>query len=377
MDKHKPLSGRRLVPLLIAMALAGCASAPQQPRKAAPAPKKPAPAPVAKAPAPKPLVLRPDHPQRYVVRKGDTLWDISAHFLRDPWRWPELWYNNPQIHNPHLIYPGDVLTLTYIGGRPVLRVQRAHPTVKLEPSVRVEPIETAIPTIPLDVIGPFLSQPLVVSHQALENAPYIVSSEGQHLIAGTDNRVYVRGLHGTSAKDFVVVRPGRALRNPDDHSDILGYQAVKVADAHLLHGGDPATLRIVRARREVVDGDKLLHVADHRFANHFTPRAPAGPVQGRILDSESGVYNIGQYSVVAINLGKAQKMRPGDVLAVYHTGETVRAPEHSGEKVKLPDERVGLVMVFRVFDRVSYALVMNATREIHPLDRVVNPDMGG
>lgn len=351
----------------------GCASAP---------PKQPAPAPVVEKPAaPAPLVLKPDYPQRYVVVKGDTLWDIAARFLKDPWRWPELWNYNPQIANPHLIYPGDVLTLIYIAGRPVIQVQRATavqpttlPEVTLEPKIRAESLDLAVPTIPLDAIRAYLTRPRVATQQELDDAPYIISSEEEHLIAGTGNKIYVRGLKNGNQVRFVVVRPGETYRNPANPDDILGHEATHVADATLLKVGDPSTLRITSSDMEVLNGDLLLP-ADQTIPNtRFLPHGPAKPVTGQIIGVPGGMTQIGLYQVVALDLGREQGMDPGTTLAVFQKGEWVRDPRQDNELVKMPDERAGIVMVFRVFDRVSYALVMNATRTLHVLDRVSNPD---
>ncbi len=370
-----PLRIAQLAAVLAATALfAGCASAP---------PKQPAPAPVVEKPAPPaPLVLKPDYPQRYVVVKGDTLWDIAARFLKDPWRWPELWNYNPQIANPHLIYPGDVLTLIYIGGRPVIQVQRATaapqpttlPEVTLEPKIRVESLDLAVPTIPLDAIRAYLTRPRVVTQQELDDAPYIISSEEEHLIAGTGNKIYVRGLKNGNQVRFVVVRPGETYRNPANPDDILGHEATHVADATLLKVGDPSTLRITSSNMEVLNGDLLLPVDQTIPNTRFLPHGPAKPVTGQIIGVPGGVSLIGLYQVVVLDLGTEQGMDAGTTLAVYQKGESVRDPRQDNELVKMPDERAGIVMVFRAFDRVSYALVMNATRTLHVLDRVTNPD---
>ena len=190
------------------------------------------------------LDLAAGHPERYVVQKGDTLWDISARFLRDPWRWPDIWEKNPQIQNPHLIYPGDVVSLVYKDGQPMLRVTSgARPSVKLSPSVRTEPLVRAIPTIPIDAIAQFLTDSRVVGEGELEAAPYIVSMGKEHLVAGTSSRVYVRGIVSDQARRFGVYRRGEAYRNPDAaKDDVLGYEALHVADAVLEAGGDPATV---------------------------------------------------------------------------------------------------------------------------------------
>lgn len=339
---------------------------------------------------PSPL-LRPDHPERYEVVKGDTLWDIASMFLNDPWRWPEIWYHNPQVENPHLIYPGDILTLTYIDGKPRIQVQRGRPTVKLSPRARVESLEHAIPTIPIDAVKPFLNRTRVVSEDTLEDAPYIVSSAGEHLITGAGDRVYVRGIEDEGVAEYEVVRGGEVYRNPDDPDDILGYEALHIGDAVLQRGGDPATLHLVRSTREALVGDRLVPAGGEEIIQSFTPRGPEQEVAGEIISVLDGVSQIGQHDVVVLDLGEQQGMAVGHVLTVMEAGETIAdtikgqrvelshpggsAPSVSmvDETVTLPDERAGTVMVFRVFERVSYALVMDATRAIHVGDRVTNP----
>ena len=365
----------------------GCASAPEEPQvKKAPASSEvwgseaPAPEPVEPpppAPEPTPVVVRPDYPERYVVVKGDTLWDIAARFLRDPWLWPEVWHINPEIRNPHLIYPGDVIVMYFVDGRPVITLEQAPagiPTVKLAPEIRSMPIEQAVATIPMDKIGPFLSNHRVVSKEELDAAPYIVSSLEEHLVTGPGDRIYVRGLEKEPEPSYNIVRPGEPYVNPDDENDILGYEAVFVGDAFLARAGDPATLDIGDARREAVTGDRLLPVEQRTIDPYFTPHAPQDPVNGRILAVMDGVRNIGQYAVVVVSLGEQQGMKPGTVLAVWQSGREVRdVVQGSRARVQLPEERAGFLMVFRTFDRVSYALVMRATRSLRLQDRVTNP----
>ena len=317
------------------------------------------------------VALNPEHPDRYVVKRGDTLWDIAARFLRDPWLWPEIWYVNPQIENPHLIYPGDVISLAYIDGKPRLVLERGRRTVKLSPRVRELPLDEAIPTIPLDAIRPFLSRPRVLGEGEFEAAPYVVASADEHLIAASGMRVYARGVDQGRGARYAVLRRGEVYRDPDT-GEVLGLEAIHVADAEVQRGGDPAVLVLRRSSRETLPGDRLFPVGEDRYTDNFLPRAPERQVQGRIISVFDGVSRIGQYQVVVLNRGARDGMEPGHVLAVYRAGETIRDPVRK-EKVTLPDERAGIVMVFRTFDRVSYALVMSATRAIRVLDRVRNP----
>jgi len=376
MDKNRFRFALCVIPALAFVLMAGCATPTPAPTPSAPEPQpEPAQEPAPQKTEPASPLIRPDYPERYVVVKGDTLWDIAGRFLHDPWRWPEVWQKNPEIENPHLIYPGDILTLIYIDGRPTLQVERgdAYKTVKLSPTVREYPIEEAIPTIPMDAIGPFLSRPRVISEEELEAAPWIVSSADEHLIASTGNRIYVRGIDAGAQRDWVIVRPGALYHNPDDPDDILGREMIHVGEARLQRHGDPATLHITASSREVLNGDRLLPAEPRPLEPFFHPRSPADPVSGHIIAVLDGLSQIGQYHVVTLDLGEEEGMAPGHVLAVSQSGKTVRDPLKTGEKVVLPEERAGTVMIFRVFDRVSYALVMKATRAMHVMDRVSRP----
>lgn len=324
--------------------------------------------------------LAPDHPDEYVVAKGDTLWDISSRFLQDPWLWPELWQINPAIKNPHLIYPGDMIRLEYIEGKPVLTVSRGNeasglPTVKLSPGARYSPLETAIPTIPIDAIKQFLLHPRIVSEEELTNSPYIVATAEGHVISGTGDKVYARGLDtGADVHSYNIVRHGQVYRDPADPKRILGYEAIDVAHADVTATGDPSTLLITRANREVLKGDRLLAPLDEELDQHFTPRAPETDVNGQIISVLDGVSRIGRLQTVVINRGKLDGLDVGHVLAVYRTGDTVRDTVGGGkDKVKLPNERAGTLMLVRLFDNISYALVMEATRDLRILDTVNNP----
>lgn len=375
--------------------LGGCASTPDEPYEPEPMPE---PAPVVEVvePAPAPVVeLKPNYPEKYVVVKGDTLWDISERFLKSPWQWPQLWQSNPQVANPHLIYPGDILSIYFIDGRPVLEVQRngkvvtqarvpdevrvprevldkRYPTVKLSPRVRETGIEEAVPTIPFDAINPFLSRPRVVTRDELDKAPYVVAHADDHLAAGGDYRIYARGLKETGQQgDYVVVRAGQTYRDPNN-GKVLGYEAIFLGEARLTRTGDPSTLYVTSANREILRGDRLLPVEDNLYQRSFLPRAPDSVIDANIIAVFDGVAQIGQYQVVVLNVGRQDDIDAGHVLAVNQRGGKVKDIV-SGGSVKLPDERAGEVMVFRVFERVSYALVMRATKAIHIHDQVTNP----
>ena len=335
------------------------------------------------------VALKPDHPSRYVVQRGDTLWDIAGRFLRDPWLWPEIWDVNPAVRNPHLIYPGDELILSFRDGQPVLQVQRggqprqapadvspertATGVVKLRPRVRELPLDaTSIPPIPVDAIAQFLSRPGILTDQELSEAPYIVSLGPEHLIAGAGYRVYARGLPSDESVGYAVYRRGKAFRDPDRGGEILGYEALHVADARLEEHGDPASLALTTSTREVLIGDRVLPVNEKEVVTRFLPRAPSDPLDGKIIAVVDGVTQIGQHQTVVLNLGTRDGVEEGHVMAVYQLGEIVRDP-FAKETVTLPNARAGVVMVFRPFERVSYALVMEAQRAMHVRDIVTNP----
>jgi hypothetical protein len=327
-------------------------------------------------------VLNPSHPETYVVQPGDTLWDIAATFLRDPWYWPEIWQINPDIENPHLIFPGDILSLAYLDdGRPVVTVTERGPVTgsglvdRLSPRVRAEPLEEAIQTIPYETLRAFLSRPAVLQESELDTLPYIVAHP-EALIGSAGHDVYVRGTDAGEGAVFNFVHPGDALVDPDDGA-IIGYQGLYVGQGRVRRTGDPSTVFLTETAREALIGD-LLVTEDSVAPATFLPRAPEEAVDGRIISVLDGVSMVGQYQVIVLNRGARHGLQPGHVLTVFRTGEVIRDPvrgnDQSGEKVRLPDEPSGTTMVFRTFDRISYALIMEATNEIHVLDTVRNPE---
>ncbi len=317
--------------------------------------------------------LKPDHPETYVVVKGDTLWDISSTFLRDPWLWPEIWHVNTQIENPHLIYPGDILTLVYIDGKPRLQLTRGGDG-KLSPRIREIPLEDAIPAIPLDAIQQFLSRPRAVDKDTLEQAPYIVAIEDKKVMGGSGDKVYVRRIPSGTPKGQVIFRKGDPYVDPDT-KEILGYEAIFIADSTIVAQGDPSTVLISASEIETLTGDRLLPSEERVLATNYVPRAPEKQVEGKIISVYKGVGIIGQYNIVAINLGENDGLKEGNVLAVYRTGETVK-DKFSGQwddKVKLPDVRAGEMMIFRTFKTMSFGLIMRAERDMAIFDTVKNP----
>jgi hypothetical protein len=318
-----------------------------------------------------PVALNPSHPERYTVVKGDTLWDISAMFLRDPWLWPEIWYVNPQVENPHLIYPGDELVLTYLDGRPVLRVNRKD---KLSPRIRATPLDQAIPTIPIDAIEPFLTRPYVVDQHELDSAPYIVHFLDDHIVGGGGISYYARSIMDDDYKQYAIVRPGKPYKDPDTN-EILGYEAQYIGASELRRTGDPAKLFINSSEMEAIIGDRLIHTEEEEPLIDFQPKIPDEDIEGRIISVLNGVSQIGQYNVVVLNKGSDAGLEPGHVLEILQGGNEVRdVIKGRGATVTLPLEKAGLLMVFRTFEKVSFALVMDATKPLHVLDWVRPPE---
>lgn len=316
--------------------------------------------------------FNPAHPERYVVVKGDTLWDISSRFLRDPWRWPDVWFVNPQIANPHLIYPGDTIVMTYLDGRPMLTLQRGS-LVKLSPQVRSTPIDQAIPAIPLDAIQQFLTRPYVLDGEEISRAPYVVSFGTEHLRGASGLNVYIRAIENEDNQSYEVVRPGGAYRDADT-GELLGYEALFVGNAEIVRTGDPATAVITENEMEMKVGDRLLPITEGQPLETFYPKAPGSDIKGSIISILGGLDQIGQFNVVVIDRGADDGLQQGDVLAIDNKGARIRDTVKGGKaRVTLPDEQAGMMLVFRVFPRVSFGLVMHATRAMHVLDRVRNP----
>jgi hypothetical protein len=327
-------------------------------------------------------VLNPRHPESYVVRQGDTLWDIASMFLRDPWYWPEIWQINPQVENPHLIFPGDILSLAYLDdGRPVVQLERGPQVAqsgsgfeRLSPRVRSSPLDDAIQTIPYETIAAFLSRPRFIDEDEIDDLPYIVAHR-EGLMASSGRDVYVRGVEDAEpiGTVFDVVELGGAFVDPDTN-DTLGYQGIYVGQGRLDRVGDPGTIRMIDSEREAVVGNYLMEEEDVSHQN-FVPRAPDGDIEGQIIANLSGVSLIGQYQVVVINRGSAAGLEPGHVLRAWEAGQTIRDTQRGaiGQKIRLPDEPAGTMMVFRTAERVSYALVMEATTPLELFDFVRTP----
>jgi nucleoid-associated protein YgaU len=317
------------------------------------------------------LALKENHPNSYVVKKGDTLWSISGLFLESPWKWPEIWHNNPQLDNPHLIYPGDLLNLVYIDGQPRLVVSR-NKHVKLSPKVRISDLDLAIPAIPLDAIAPFLTESRVVDAEELKLAPYILAGKAGHIVSGAGDELFARGVFEKNQETFGVFRQGQAFMDPETN-ELLGYQALAIANAKVINFEDDiANLALNQTTQEVRRGDRLLVDEERRINTNFYPDTPTTDIDGFIIAVEGGVTQIGSMDTVVLNKGARDGLSVGHVLAINRVGERVRDPI-TNEVVKVPDSRAGFLMVFRTFEKVSYALVLKATRSLSVMDTVQNP----
>lgn len=350
--------------------------------------------------------LRADHPDTYTVRRGDTLWDISAKFLSKPWLWPEIWQANPQVRNPHLIYPGDVLNLSFING----------PRLKLEPGVHRE--TQAVPAIPLDQLRMFLKDMRVMDSNEVSSAPYVVGFEEARLRGAVGQNLYVRGLKSEPGQRWAIVRPTHVYRGfeQDDPSDAengivghtldndvsmvrtpwaedfrddghygrgedLGVEVSVIGTAEALRGGDPSTLLLLDATEEIRAGDRVLPLDGPAYDPYYYPHAPGSvPANARVIAFADAMDAAGPRQVVALSIGAKDGVDNGQTFAIFQPGETIHDDvassswsRGSGERVTLPDEFVGHVMVFRTFDRVSYGLVMDGLRPVHRGDRLVMP----
>lgn len=313
--------------------------------------------------------LREDAPLRYVVKKGDTLWDIANRYLADAWQWPELWYVNGKLANPHRIYPGDVLELYNVKGRTVLA--RGEDLERLSPQVRESSLGEGLPAIPIDVIRNFLNGPRVVDLATLEAAPYLLAFDEGRLLAATGMPTYIKNVKQEEGTVYSTVRKGQAYKDPDTGA-LLGYEALPTGEVEVRKFDSPATGVMIKATREVLAGDRLLPLEGNRFLANFYPHAPAQAVSGRIISLYDAVSQTGQYQIVALNRGSQHGLEVGHVLAVLQASKRVKDPV-TGKQESLPRESAGLLMVFKTMPAISYGLIMNATRAIHLLDHVEKP----
>jgi hypothetical protein len=335
------------------------------------------------------LQVKDTAPDRYVVQRGDTLWSIATKFLNDQWRWPEIWrMNQEQIRNPHNISPGDVLVLDRSVSPPQLRLSDAgggraiggaEEGVKLLPRIYTQPLTSeAIPAISPRAIEPFLTQPLIIEEGGLDRAPRIIATEENRVNVGAGNVAYVSGFGGTDAPVWQIYRAGRPLVDPDNQRT-LGFEAVFLGTARVTRSGDPATVQIVNSKKEISAGDRLIPAPPPTIPQ-YVPHAPSSVVSGRII----GLYDAlatsvgGRDSIISINRGRRDGLELGHVLAVYRNVVIYDQKDYLKSRdrspaIQLPPERYGLAFIFRTFDSVSYALVMESSRPVQGGDIVQNP----
>ena len=326
--------------------------------------------------------INPSAPKSYVVQRGDTLWGLAGKFLKDPWLWPEIWYVNPEVSNPHRIYPGDTLRLAMgADGKPAALqlVHNSGSATRLEPLLRSTALDAPIANIPYSVIAAFLSRPGVLTKQQVEAAPYVLALRDHHLIAGTNNTIYVRKLSAAEGERFNVMHVGERFKDPESGKN-LGYLAAYCGTAQVTRAGNPASALITDSAREIVTGDVLVPETAGSVGD-FVPHAPGIVVKAHILAVVNGLGLAGQYQVVALNRGSQQGIEPGHVLRAMDSAKQVRdrcasitgTGTCTAHNVKLPAEPSGTLLVFRVYDRVSYALVLDETTPISVGDLVVTP----
>ena len=387
--------------LAAAVLLVGCKSAPEEQQVAQSAPPAPSseatgkaddmtateaaiaamnePAP-ADQPTPTAQLIRPDAPMNYSVKRGDTLWDISAVFLKDPWFWPEIWQINPQVENPHLIYPGDVLSLAVGAGGDAHVFISQYSGARLQPRLRSEDLEGPIDTMAFAAIAAFLSKPSVVTEEQVVKAPHIVAFRDGHMIGGHGHEAYVRNLNAPVNQRFAVMHVGEPIIDFETN-DLVGYQAAYVATAVVNNPGEVTKTVLTESSREALRGDRLM-TQDGEEALSFRPHAPTTNINGQIIALADEASQVGNYQVVVLNRGNRHGLSAGAVLAVDQRGEVMHdvwgkrpfGKDVLGPTVELPFERAGTLIVFKVFDRVSYGLVIGARAPMQVADRVYNPN---
>jgi hypothetical protein len=332
--------------------------------------------------------LHIDHPDSHTVVKGDTLWDISARFLKDPWLWKSIWQNNSQIANPHLIYPGDIIRLIFIDGKPVLTVNTpnlegagntsSQYTIKLSPKIRSEKLTTAIAEIPLKKISSFLIHNRVISARELANSPHIIGGKDQRFMLGEGDIAYARGKLSSTVNNYSIYSKGKEYIDPDT-KESLGIQAITLGTAQLrATEGDIASLLVTNSLKEIStnSGHRILPNQEREITSTYLPTPPKKSVSGKILNIESGLSQVGRLDIVAINLGLRDGIEQGNILGIFQAGQVVRdrfASNREAKKVKLPNERAGLLMIFKTLDRMSFGIVLEAKLGLRTNDVVSNP----
>ena len=325
-------------------------------------------------------LLRPDAPMNYTVKRGDTLWDISAVFLKDPWFWPEIWQINPQVENPHLIYPGDVLSLAVGAGGDAHVFISQYSGARLQPRLRSEDLEGPIDTMAFSAIAAFLSKPSVVTEEQVLAAPHIISFRDGHMIGGEGHEAYVRNLKAPLDQRFTVMHVGEPIIDFETN-ELVGYQAAYVATAVVNRPGDITRTVLTEGSREALRGDRLMS-QEGEASLSFKPHAASTNIDGQIIAIADEASQVGNYQVVVLNRGQRHGLTPGVVLAVDQRGEVMHdvwgkrpfGKDVLGPTVELPFERAGTLIVFKVFNRVSYGLVIGARSPMQVADRVYNPN---
>lgn len=321
--------------------------------------------------AQEPVRLVDNPPDRHIVVPGDTLWGIAGKFLRDPWRWPEIWrLNKEEIRNPHRIYPGDIVVLDMSSGKPQLKIAKP---VKVQPQVYSEALRKEIPSIPPNVIEPFISQPLIVEAGELDSAPRIIAGQDNRILLGRGDNAFVAGISDANTVNWQLYRPSKPLKDPET-GEVLGYESVFLGNAKLIEPGEPARIAITTAKEEIGRGDRLVPAVPPVLAS-YVPHKPETAVAGRVMSIYGGLSEGGRHAIVALNRGSRDGLETGHVLALFRKQAMPAkdAKEDKRQNAALPDERYALAFVFRTFERISYALVMESTKPVVIGDAVRNP----
>jgi len=331
------------------------------------------------------VALSKDHPDVYYVKEGDTLWDIATSFLQNPWEWPAIWQKNEQVTNPHLIYPGDELRLVFVGGEPYIDVTRGeqgqqadqgYETVRLSPQAKEQPLSGAIPTVALDSIQTFLLQGLVVDDEQIEDAPYLLGGVDSRENWGRGDTIYVRDPVNQWKEinhSYSIYRVGDRYIDPDS-KEILGNEAIEVGQLKLIkRDGDIATMLVETSRQNLQQGDRIFSAERHQRQATYFPKAPSEKIDGQIIRLFGAVQSVARNDVVAINRGTREGLQESDILQIMQPGEVVH-DKNMKQFVRLPSSKAGTLLLFRVFDKVSYGLIVESFLPVNMADKVINPE---
>lgn len=327
-----------------------------------------------------PILVLASNPSSYTVKRGDTLWDISARFLKQPWRWPEIWKGNPKIKDPHRIYPGDRITLRYVNGAPGLYLDRPGiegdaelKQVKLSPRVRYQSRAHVIPMLQTEALIQYMQQPKVVTEADIQRAAYVLGTPENRVISATGHTIYVQNLPDSDSPFFSLYRPSGALRHPETRES-LGQELKYLGNAYLDQPGNPSTLQIVDAKFEILEGDLLLPSTTVKSLENLVPQRMKHKVNGQIVSLFNAITQAIRHQIVAIDLGQGSGVRPGDVLKIFRQGQSVVDPRHKDKgkprMITMPTLDTGTLMVLETFDKVSYALIVDASNTIRVGDNI-------